>query len=161
MMLDTSFCIRLLNPEDKLHFNAKNYFKYFLEHNIVMKLSTIAVAEYCAGGSIKELPLEKVRIVPFNIDHAEKAGKFAKIIFQKNNLTQDKLKPRAIIPNDTKLFAQTDLEATVTHFVTCDVECQRIFKMLKAETKVNFDIIDINTPYNEVFGKLNLEFEPE
>jgi predicted nucleic acid-binding protein len=159
VMLDTSFCIRLLNSEDPLHLNAKNYFKYFLEHDYILKLSTIAVAEYCVRGSIKDLPLEKVQIIPFNIDHAERAGKFAGIVYNKNSNSDIKLKPRTIIPNDTKLFAQADLDALVTHFVTCDLECQKTFNILKAETKVNFDIIDFNIPYNEVFGKLDLNFE--
>ena len=45
VLLDTSFFIRLLNEEDSLHENALGYFKYFLEHDFVIKISTIAIAE--------------------------------------------------------------------------------------------------------------------
>ena len=44
VLLDTSFFIRLLNDEDKLHNNAKGYFRYFLENEIVLKVSTISIA---------------------------------------------------------------------------------------------------------------------
>ena len=37
VLLDTSFFIRLLNEEDSLHENALGYFKYFLEHDFVIK----------------------------------------------------------------------------------------------------------------------------
>lgn len=46
VLLDTSFFIRLLNDGDSLHKNALGYFKYFLEKEIVHKVSTISVAEY-------------------------------------------------------------------------------------------------------------------
>ena len=41
VLLDTSFFIRLLNEEDPLHENAFGYFRYFLEHDFVIKISTI------------------------------------------------------------------------------------------------------------------------
>ena len=45
VLLDTSFFIRLLNEEDPLHNNALGYFRYFLEHDFMIKISTIAIAE--------------------------------------------------------------------------------------------------------------------
>ena len=44
VLLDTSFFIRLLNEEDPLHEKAFGYFRYFLEHDFVIKISTIAIA---------------------------------------------------------------------------------------------------------------------
>jgi len=52
VLLDTSFFIRLLNDEDPLHKNAVGYFKYFLENDIVLKVSTISIAEYCVLGNL-------------------------------------------------------------------------------------------------------------
>ena len=40
VLLDTSFFIRLLNEEDPLHNNALGYFRYFLEHDFVIKRLT-------------------------------------------------------------------------------------------------------------------------
>lgn len=72
VLLDTSFFIRLLNDTDPLHINAKAYFKYFLENDIILKVSTISIAEYCVRGSLDDLPLKNIQIIPFNLDHAKK-----------------------------------------------------------------------------------------
>ena len=61
-------------------------------------ISTISVAEYCVRGDVHELPLRNLQIIPFNLDHAKRAGEFAKIIFQ--NKGKLKLNERNIIPND-------------------------------------------------------------
>ncbi len=95
VLLDTSFFIRLLNDEDKLHENALSYNKYFIENDITLKASTISIAEYCVLGRIEDLPLKDIQIIPFNLNHAEKAGEFAKIIFTENKITFQKLIPRA------------------------------------------------------------------
>jgi len=158
VLLDTSFFIRLLNDEDDLHKNAKGYFKHFLEKDIVIKFSTISIAEYCAGGEIDELPLKNIQIVPFNLNHAKKTGEFAKIIFQENKIAIEKLYPRAIIPNDSKLFAQADLDKSITYFITSDTRSKKTFKTLKKGIKLNFEIIDLQEPYHKTFGLLDLDY---
>ncbi len=52
VLLDTSFCIRLLKHDDEYHENAVEYYKYFLEQKTDMFLSTIVVSEY----SVKDDP---------------------------------------------------------------------------------------------------------
>jgi len=54
VLLDTSFFIRLLNDDDVLHQNAVGYYRYYLENGIIMKISTISVAEYCVLGRLEE-----------------------------------------------------------------------------------------------------------
>lgn len=156
VLLDTSFFIRLLNDEDHLHVNAKDYFKYFLDNEIIMKVSTISIAEYCVKGNIDDLPLKNIQIVPFNLDHAKRAGEFANAIFIEKNNADAILKPRAIIPNDAKLFAQSDCDKTITHFITSDRRSQNILKLLKNKIKPRFDIIDISISYDKTFGILPL-----
>jgi predicted nucleic acid-binding protein len=159
VLLDTSFFIRLLNDEDALHTNAKGYFRYFLEEGIILKISTISIAEYCVKGTIAELPLNNVQILPFNFDHAKRTGEFAKTVFNAQGKTKDNsISPRTIIPNDSKLFAQADVEKTINYFVTSDVRSLAIYNILRKEINPQFQIIDINTPFNEVFGKLDLGF---
>lgn len=156
VLLDTSFFIRLLNDEDSLHSNAKAYFKYFLENEIILKVSTISIAEYCVQGEIDELPLRNIQIIPFNLDHAKRTGEFAKIIFEENKISAEKLSPRAIIPNDSKLFAQADLDKKITYFVTSDSRSISTFLALKKRITPKFEIINISNPYNETFGILDL-----
>jgi len=43
-----------------------------------MLISTVSIAEYCIGGDIHELPLKNLQIVPFNLNHAQRTGEFAK-----------------------------------------------------------------------------------
>ena len=156
VLLDTSFFIRLLNDEDPLHINAKGYYKYFLENEIILKVSTITIAEYCVGGELNDLPLRNIQIIPFNLNQAQRTGEFAKIIFTENKTLKEKIKPRAIIPNDAKLFAQADLDETITHFVTSDVRSNKTLNALKKGTNPNFKIMEISTPYHQTFGILDL-----
>jgi predicted nucleic acid-binding protein len=156
VLLDTSFFIRLLNDEDELHANVLGYYKYFLEEGITLKVSTISIAEYCVRGKIDELPLKNIQIVPFNLEHAKRTGEFANAIFIENNVSNLKLSPRAIIPNDSKLFAQADLDKSISHFVTSDVRSKNTIAALKVRVKPKFEIIDIQRPYNETFGILDL-----
>ncbi|MGB3343138.1 MAG: hypothetical protein WBA61_04440 [Aequorivita sp.] len=156
VLLDTSFFIRLLDDEDPLHSNAVGYFKYFLENQISLKVSTISIAEYCVVGKLEDLPLRNIQILPFNLKDAERTGEFAKIIFNENKINVEKLSPRALIPNDSKLFAQCDLDNTISHFVTSDVRSKSTLALLKNGTTPKFDIINIDIPYSETFGILDL-----
>lgn len=157
VLLDTSFFIRLLNDEDPLHKNAKGYFRYFLENEIVLKVSTITIAEYCVIGAIEDLPLRNIQIIPFNLDQAKRTGEFAKVIFTENKASSEKLKPRAIIPNDSKLFAQADLDKSITHFVTSDARSQKTLATLKKGINPHFDIIEISTPYSQTYGVIDFD----
>lgn len=156
VLLDTSFFIRLLNDEDLLHKNALGYYRYFLEKEITLKISTISISEYCVRGKIEELPLRNLQIMPFSLEQAQRTGEFAKVIFIQNNISLEKLTPRAIIPNDSKLFAQADVDKTITHFITSDSRSRNTFAALKTSINPKFEIIDIAVPHNEVFGILDL-----
>lgn len=87
---DTSFFIRLLDKTDRLHSNAKGYFKYFTENDYQLQISTIAIAEYCVGGDILDLPLRNIQIIPFNLNHSKRTGEFAKIVFQNKGKARPK-----------------------------------------------------------------------
>ena len=156
VLLDTSFFIRLLNDEDPLHKNALGYYRYYLENEIPLKVSTISIAEYCVKGSMEDLPLKNVQVLPFNLNHAEKTGEFAKIIFHENKIEPIKLSPRAIIPNDSKLFAQADLDKSVSHFITSDQRSEKTLMLLKRSVSVSFSIINIRMPHNETYGLLDI-----
>jgi predicted nucleic acid-binding protein len=63
VLLDTSFFIRLLNSEDPYHQSALDYYRYFMEKGITMKMSTIAIAEFCVKGSLADLPIRNLMFV--------------------------------------------------------------------------------------------------
>ncbi|MEO6850713.1 MAG: hypothetical protein ABI203_03405 [Mucilaginibacter sp.] len=154
VLCDTSFFIRLLDKSSDLHTNAKGYFKYFTENDYDLLISTIAIAEYCVGGDISELPLKNLKILPFNLDHAKRTGEFARIIFQNKGTL--KLNQRNIIPNDTKLFSQADCEKSIEFYLSSDTESQKIYNLLRQNTNPKFQFIDLAVPFNETFGLLDL-----
>lgn len=156
VLLDTSFFLRFLNDNDPLFKNADGYFRHFLHEEIDMLISTVSIAEYCIGGDIHELPLKNLQIVPFNLNHAQRTGEFAKIAFQerKNNTLQ--VTDRKIIPNDTKLFAQADCEKTVEIYLSSDTESLKVYNAIKEKTNPTFQFVDLNTSYHETFGILDL-----
>lgn len=155
VLLDTSFFIRFLKEDDPLFNNADEYYRYFLEEDIPMIISTISIAEYCVGGNINELPLKDLQILPLNVLHAQRAGEFAKIVFQNRNKL--KLNERNIIPNDTKLFSQADIENQIGFYISSDIESFKIYNLLKNETSVKFEFIDLNIKHSESFGLLEFD----
>jgi hypothetical protein len=156
VLLDTSFFLRFLNENDPLFKNADGYFRYFIQKEITMMISTISIAEYCVGGDVHELPLRNLQIVPFNLDHSKRTGEFAKFAFNAKRKGKIEVTNRNIIPNDTKLFAQADCEKTVEFYLSSDSESKKIFNILKQEITPKFQFIDLNKPYNETFGLLDL-----
>lgn len=158
VLLDTSFFIRLLNEEDLLHENALGYFKYFLDHDFIIKMSTIAVAEYCVRGEADELPLKNILLVPFNFDHAQRAGKMMAEVYAEKKRRGAAIAPRAVVPNDTKMFAQADVEPEINYYGTADAECKKVYDLIKsAEGEVSFRFIDITIPYHTFFGEFDFE----
>jgi len=154
VLLDTSFFLRFLNTRDPLFSNADGYYRYFLERGLDLFISTISIAEYCVKGNINELPLRHLKVIPFNINHAVKAGEFANLVFQ--NRGELKLSQRSIIPNDSKLFAQADVEKIIQFYLSSDHESLKIFNFLKLSASPRFQFIDLKIPHNETFGILDL-----
>lgn len=156
VLIDTCLLIKLLNPNDPLHTETVKYYKYFLDSKIQICISTISIAEYCTKGNFEDIPLKQLRVIPFNWNHAIKAGQFTATVFKQKGIQTQSLKPRAIIPNDSKLFAQADVEENITCFVTSDEMGEKVFRIITAEHIVRFEYWDINIPLNERIGELGL-----
>ena len=150
VLLDTSFFIRLVNIHDPIHLNTLDYFKYFVENEIKLYISTISIAEYCVIGKLEELPFAYLSILPFEFNHALIASNFASILFSKQKTENLNIQPRILIPNDSKLFAQADCEKDIKYFVTSDSKTKNVCNLLSNETKLNFEIIDLykDFPFN-------------
>jgi hypothetical protein len=93
-------------------------------------------------------------ILPFNCDHGQKAGVFARTVFEVKKRGIVKFSQRPIIPNDSKLFAQADVEDSIDAYVTADVESSKIYAIIREQCNARFDFIDITTPVNQQFGVL-------
>jgi len=151
-LLDTSFLIRLLLSSEALHQQATSYYKYFLEQEIPLFISTISIAEYCVQGSIHELPLQQVQVLPFNLRDAENAGQLMNLLLTRKQLLQ--ALGRKVVINDVKLHAQANVSAKIDAFVTADSEGRKMYNAIHAQHPLHFIYIDIQTPYTETFGIL-------
>lgn len=97
-------------------------------------------------------------IVPFNFDHAQRAGKMIAEVYAEKKKRGVTITPRAIVPNDTKMFAQADVEPNINFYATADVECKKVYDMIKAsEGTLSFEFINITIPSNKFFGILDFK----
>ncbi len=155
VLLDTSFFLRFLNVEDSLFEKADKYYQYFLQKEFRLFISTISIAEFCVGGTIDQLPLKNLLIIPFNIDHAKKAGDLGRILYDARKSGELRISERPIIINDAKLFAQAEVESNIKFFVTSDSRSQSLYEAIKSKISINFSFIDIKTDHTEAFGILD------
>ena len=157
ILCDTGFLIRLNQPQNELHTNARGYLKNLLAGGHVLYVSTIALAEYAVRDKIENLPMKYLRVLPFNIDHAQRAGEFAAIVFSKRDQIPPEITQRVIIPNDTKMFAQADVTPAITHYLTADQKCEVVYRLVQETAAMRFQILSLRTPYHVAFGELNLD----
>jgi predicted nucleic acid-binding protein len=153
VFLDTSFFIRLMKESDEHYANAQTYFKRFQEKDATFFLSTIAIAEYGTGDDISHLPFRLYKTLPFNVNHAKVAALFAKTAFEAKRKGAISLENRIIIPNDTKLLAQAEVEKADL-FLARDENFEKLAQFLKEKGLISFEFLDIRRAPGEYFGEL-------
>ena len=152
ILLDTSFCIRLLKKDDPLHSNAYQYFQHFLENKIEMYLSTIVVSEYSVKDDINNLPLQTLKIIPFDFFDGKVAGEFYSIL--NNNKGQTQGLERLVIKDDCKLIAQI-YNRKIDAYITKDRKSfNQFFNPLQKEMKFSIELLDLSIPLKEYKNEL-------
>ncbi len=152
ILLDTSFCIRLLKNNDPLHQNAKDYFKYFLEQKVEIYLSSIVIAEYSVKDDANNLPLEFVKIIPFDFFDGKTAGEFHSILI--NNKEQVANIERNVIKDDCKLIAQI-FNRKIGAYITKDKKSfGQIFIPIQKLKGFNIELFDLEIPLKDFKGEL-------
>lgn len=154
VLLDSSFCIRLLKADADFHQNTVDYFEYFLENEVELYLSTVVVSEYAVGDNPDNLlELNAFRLLEFDYSDAKISGEFsARLKGLKDELR--KIERREIVINDIKLFAQIH-NRKIDAFITKDRKSlKKIIEPLKKSHRLNFQFIDLSIPLNEWLGKL-------
>jgi predicted nucleic acid-binding protein len=152
ILLDTSFCIRLLKSNDPLHQNAKDYFKYFLEQKVEIYLSSIVIAEYSVKDNANNLPLEFVKIIPFDFFDGKTAGEFHSIII--NNREQVSTIERNVIKDDCKLIAQI-FNRKIGAYITKDKKSfSQLFLPIQKAKGFEVELLDLEIPLKDFRGEL-------
>jgi predicted nucleic acid-binding protein len=152
ILLDTSFCIRLLKSNDPLHQNAKEYFKYFLEQKIEIYLSSIVVAEYSVKDDANNLPLEFAKIIPFDFFDGKTAGEFHSILI--NHKDQVANIERNVIKDDCKLIAQI-FNRKIQGYITKDKKSfGQIIQPIQITKGFSIELLDLEIPLKDFKGEL-------
>lgn len=153
VFFDTSFFIRLYKTNDPDHENARTYWRRFRDNDCELFLSTIVAAEFGTGGAINKLPYKYVTVLPFNLNHAEKAAALAAVAFEHKKKGMVELEHRVVIPNDTKILAQAEgIQADL--FVARDDNCEKVYQLMKKNSLISFDYLDLRIPPHQFFGEL-------
>lgn len=141
ILLDTSFCIRLLKKDDILHRNAGDYFEYFLENKVEMYLSSIVISEYSVKDDINNLPLRTMKIIPFDFFDGKIAGEFHSILLN-NKLHLENIE-RLVVKDDCKLIAQA-FNRRIEAYITKDRKSfTQIINPLKLSKKFSLELLDL------------------
>ncbi len=152
ILLDTSFCIRLMKSNDPLHLNAKDYFKHFLENKIEIYLSSIVIAEYSVKDDANNLPLDFVKIIPFDFFDGKTAGEFHSILI--NNKEQVSNIERNVIKDDCKLIAQI-FNRKIKGYITKDKKSfGQIIQPITHSKGFNIYLLDLEIPLKNFKGEL-------
>lgn len=154
-LLDTCFVINLLNEGCKYHKEAYDFFiRLSSDTDVILKMSTIAIAEYAIKGDAALLPPNLQRLA-FNYTHAISSGRLGQSYKQCLAVAKDS--HRAIVLNDVKMFAQAEVES-ITYFITADHKLRKVYDELYRRGLVSFKIIDITEEKcASFFGELDFE----
>jgi hypothetical protein len=152
IMLDTSFCIRLMDKTDLLHANAVDYFKYFIREKITVHISAIVIAEYAVVDDPFNLPVNNLQIESFDFIDGKTAGMFHSHI--KGNQYNVEGYNRRIIANDVKILAQIS-NKKIDAIISKDISSLKQF----VQPLINLNLLgmkffDLNKSLNESLGTL-------
>lgn len=151
-MLDTSFCIRLMDKNDPLHQNALDYYRYFLVEKITMHISTIVIAEYAVADDPNNLPLNNLQIEAFDFMDAGKAGVFHREL--KGNQANIEEYNRRIVVNDVKILAQLQ-NKKIEGIISKDLKSVKNYiTPLSNSNALQVKFLDLNVPLAEALGQL-------
>ena len=143
-LVDTSFLISLVKPTEQNHSAAKSYYKGCLERQIPLYLSTIVISEFTVKQAVTDLGLRNYFVLPFNIDHAIKAGQLGPLV------ERDPADARTVVKDDVKLIAQCACEG-ISHLLTGDKALAKYMYKLRDGGQLSTLPIVLRDDYDEAW----------
>lgn len=157
ILLDACFLIGLLDETSKHHKSSYDFFVRFCsDKDVILKMSTIAVSEFSVRADANIIPTN-IQLLPFNYSHAIKAGEFGRVVSKCRKEASDG-SDRAIVLNDSKMFAQAEVEH-FDCFVTTDSNASKAYGYLQQNGLASFEFLDVsNVSCSQYFGELDFDF---
>ena len=152
VLLDSCFLIGLVSKDDRLHVNANVYWKYFLDNDVKMYLSTIVASEFATKHNLSDFPLNKTIPMLFNIRDAEMAGQISKFRQSKHSSKPEDGASRIQLKDDFKILAQLCGSLVVEAIVTGDGKMRGPFNDAIECHSIKKKFIDINNPITQELG---------
>ena len=155
VLLDNSFCLRLVDPQNEYHQNVREYFEYFKSQKILMYLSSITVAEYSVRNRLQDFPLQEVRQIVFDVRDGIKAGQIWDFV-HREKLGKNSGNSRDAVKDDCKLFAQI-CNRKIDAFISKDRKAYNTYVLPIQNSQVldcRFDFIDLTNPRSQYLGQL-------
>lgn len=154
VLLDTNFLIHFVKSDSALHRNATEYAQYFIDNEILMKVSIISIAEFNVYSDFSVFASQSMCIpVGYDIHDANRSSDFARVLYDQRKKGLLDVATRVIIPNDTKLFATADSK-NIDYYLTSDQDNSKMYDILNQHFQLKFKFIDLHIPCAEYFKKL-------
>ncbi len=150
VLIDTSFLITLSDRQRPHHDSARRYWRYFLESDIPVYLSTIVVSEFCVRQEILPEMLRSCIVLPFNWDDALRTAKLHDL-----EHTRPPEQSRVALKDDLKLIAQAAV-ADAEFVITDDTRTfYRFCKSFRELGEVEFTAIKLEGGFDSSFFEPN------
>jgi hypothetical protein len=146
-VLDTGFLISLVDKNRSFHQAARSYYKYFLEHGIVMLLPTVVVAEFSIVQPVSDLPLRNFRVLPFNLPEAVKCAELNAHHYR----GQLQVGQRDSVKDDFKIIAQAVVQQARLLVTEDESTLCRYCERLKSDNKIGFRLVKLSAGFDEAF----------
>jgi hypothetical protein len=145
-VLDTGFLISLVDRNRKCHQAARSYYKFFLEHNVVMLLPTVVVSEFSIVQPVTDLPLRNFRVLPFNFLDAVKCAELNAHHYrqQLGNTGQ-----RDSVKDDFKIIAQAVVQQARLLVTEDETTLCKYCERLTTDQKIEFRVVKLSGGFDE------------
>ena len=145
-VLDTGFFISLVDRNRQCHQAARSYYRYFLEHGIVMLLPTVVVAEFSIVQPITDLPLRNFRVLPFNLPEAVKC---AELNVHHYRQQLGGVGQRDAVKDDFKIIAQAVVQQARLLLTEDETTLCKYCERLTADRKIAFRVVKLSAGFDE------------